>query len=105
VFMRASCFSSSAGGSPSLGAAPRARHGESPQAVSKLFKLPLIFAAALLSFAHGANDVANAVGPLAAIVAAAQTGSASTARSALPLWVLIIGAVGIAIGLALFGPR
>src|SRR5690606_40062913 len=43
--------------------------------ISSLFNLPLAFAAALLSFAHGANDVANAVGPLAAIVSAAQTGS------------------------------
>ncbi len=73
--------------------------------VSSLFRLPLIMAAALLSFAHGANDVANAVGPLAAIVAAAQTGLASPAQVALPLWVLGIGAVGISVGLALFGPR
>ena len=73
--------------------------------ISSLFNLPLAFAAGLLSFAHGANDVANAVGPLAAIVAAAQSGSASTDQVILPLWVLLIGAVGIAIGLALFGPR
>jgi PiT family inorganic phosphate transporter len=73
--------------------------------ISSLFNLPLVFAAGLLSFAHGANDVANAVGPLAAIVAAAQTGSASTGQVELPLWILLIGAVGIAIGLALFGPR
>jgi inorganic phosphate transporter, PiT family len=73
--------------------------------ISSLFNLPLAFAAALLSFAHGANDVANAVGPLAAIVAAAQTGAGSTDPVALPLWILVIGAVGIAIGLALFGPR
>lgn len=73
--------------------------------VSGLFRLPLILAAGLLSFAHGANDVANAVGPLAAIVAAAQTGLASPAEVTLPLWVLGIGAVGIAVGLALFGPR
>lgn len=73
--------------------------------VSSLFKLPLIFSAALLSFAHGANDVANAVGPLAAIVSAAQSGLAAPDKVALPFWVLLIGAVGIAIGLALFGPR
>jgi PiT family inorganic phosphate transporter len=73
--------------------------------VSGLFRLPLILATALLSFAHGANDVANAVGPLAAIVAAAETGMASPSQVALPLWVLGIGAMGIAIGLALFGPR
>ena len=73
--------------------------------VAKLFTLPLIFAAALLSFAHGANDVANAVGPLAAIVAAAETGQAAPDKVALPLWVLLIGAMGISLGLALFGPR
>ena len=44
------------------------------KSVRSLFKIPLVFAAALLSFAHGANDVANAVGPLAAIVHTAQAG-------------------------------
>ena len=73
--------------------------------VGTLFVLPLIFAAALLSFAHGANDVANAVGPLAALVAAAETGMAAPAKVVLPLWVLAVGAAGIAAGLALFGPR
>ncbi|MDP1627493.1 inorganic phosphate transporter [Parvibaculum sp.] len=73
--------------------------------VAGLFTLPLIFAAGLLSFAHGANDVANAVGPLAAIVAAAETGRAVPGDVTLPLWVLMIGAVGISLGLALFGPR
>ncbi len=73
--------------------------------ISDLFTLPLICSAALLSFAHGANDVANAVGPLAAIVNAAQTGSAAASDVALPFWVLAIGAAGIALGLALFGPK
>ncbi|RUT31346.1 inorganic phosphate transporter [Arsenicitalea aurantiaca] len=73
--------------------------------IATLFRLPLIFATALLSFAHGANDVANAVGPLAAIVAAAESGSSQTGSVVLPIWVLAIGALGIALGLALFGPR
>jgi PiT family inorganic phosphate transporter len=73
--------------------------------VSGLFTLPLICSAALLSFAHGANDVANAVGPLAAIVSTAQGGTVEAGKVALPLWVLLIGAVGIAVGLALFGPK
>ncbi len=73
--------------------------------ISALFVLPLIFATGLLSFAHGANDVANAVGPLAAIVAAAETGEASPVDVPLPFWVLVIGAIGIALGLLLFGPR
>ena len=72
--------------------------------IASLFTLPLIFATGLLSFAHGANDVANAVGPLAAIVAAAQTGVADADKVALPFWVMAIGAVGIALGLSLFGP-
>lgn len=73
--------------------------------VGTLFALPLICATALLSFAHGANDVSNAVGPLAAIVATADTASADGITSvALPFWVLVIGALGIAVGLALFGP-
>lgn len=73
--------------------------------ISGLFRLPLILSTGLLSFAHGANDVANAVGPLAAIVSAAESGLSGSTSVALPLWVLAIGAVGIAVGLALFGPR
>jgi inorganic phosphate transporter, PiT family len=72
--------------------------------VTVLFTLPLIGAAALLCFAHGANDVANAIGPLAAIVAAAGTGVAAPREVALPLWALVIGAAGISLGLGLFGP-
>jgi len=73
--------------------------------VGTLFQLPLIFATALLSFAHGANDVANAVGPLAAIVEVVRTGGGAGDNVELPLWVLAIGALGISLGLALFGPR
>jgi PiT family inorganic phosphate transporter len=72
--------------------------------IGKLFTVPLIFAAALLSFAHGANDVANAIGPLAAINDAIINGGIST-KATIPLWVMIVGAVGISIGLALFGPK
>jgi PiT family inorganic phosphate transporter len=74
------------------------------KAVSHLFRAPLICAAALLSFAHGSNDVANAVGPLAAIVSAVSGGGVD-AKVTLPFWVLAIGAVGISIGLMLFGPK
>ena len=69
-----------------------------------LFGIPLVVSAALLSFAHGANDVANAVGPLAAIVQASQSGDFLQAVS-IPLWVMIIGAFGISFGLFLFGPK
>ena len=69
-----------------------------------LFGIPLIVSAALLSFAHGANDVANAVGPLAAIVQASQSGDFTHAVS-IPFWVMVIGALGISFGLFLFGPK
>jgi len=72
--------------------------------VNSLFTIPLIFSAALLSFAHGANDVANAVGPLAAINEVISTGNV-VSKAAIPLWVMMIGALGIAIGLALYGPK
>ena len=58
----------------------------------------------MLSFAHGANDVANAIGPLAAINDALLYGGIAN-KAAIPLWVMIIGAVGIALGLALYGPK
>ncbi len=69
-----------------------------------LFSLPLVFSAALLSFAHGANDVANAVGPLAAIVHATEVGGFE-GKVAIPTWVMVIGAFGISFGLVLFGPK
>jgi PiT family inorganic phosphate transporter len=69
-----------------------------------LFGIPLVVSAALLSFAHGANDVANAVGPLAAIVQASQSGNFADAVS-IPFWVMVIGAFGISFGLFLFGPK
>lgn len=83
----------------SIGLENRKKH------VATLFRLPLVVAAALLSFAHGANDVANAIGPFAAIVTTLQSGESAAAGIALPLWVLAIGAIGISLGLALFGPR
>ncbi len=72
--------------------------------VNTLFTIPLIFAAALLSFAHGANDVANAIGPLAAINDAVISGGISS-KAGIPLWVMAVGAIGIAVGLALYGPK
>ena len=74
------------------------------KSLKALFAIPLVVSAALLSFAHGANDVANAVGPLAAIVQASQTGD-FTHDVAIPYWVMLIGAFGISFGLFLFGPK
>lgn len=74
------------------------------QSLRKLFRLPLIFAAALLSFAHGANDVANAIGPLTGIVEATRAGGMAVDGQP-QLWVVLIGALGISLGILLFGPR
>ncbi len=73
-------------------------------AIAKLFKVPLIFATALLAFAHGANDVSNAIGPLAGVISAVQSGAIQT-EAAAPLWILAIGGIGIGIGIYLFGTK
>jgi PiT family inorganic phosphate transporter len=75
------------------------------KAIRDLFHIPLICSAALLSFAHGANDVANAVGPLAAIVSSASTGTMVSGQVGIPPWVMFVGAAGITMGLLLFGPK
>ncbi len=74
------------------------------QSLRVLFRIPLIFSAALLSYAHGANDVANAIGPLAAIVQAVA-GTKASAMDLPPYWVTMIGALGISVGILLFGPK
>ena len=74
------------------------------EAINILFTIPLIFSAILLSFAHGANDVANAVGPLAAINDAVMSGGISS-KAGIPFWVMAIGGLGISVGLALYGPK
>ncbi len=72
--------------------------------VNALFGMPLVFAAALLSFAHGSNDVANAIGPLAAIYDTLLT-QGIHGKAAIPLWVMLVGALGLAVGLATYGPK
>lgn len=72
--------------------------------VARLFRPPLIAAAALLSFAHGANDVANAIGPLVAILNAVEAMPAGS-PAGVPLWGLIVGGLGIALGIGLLGSR
>jgi PiT family inorganic phosphate transporter len=74
------------------------------QSLRHLFRIPLVCAAALLSFAHGANDVANAIGPLAAILYSVEFGNIS-GNVQVPVWVMLIGAFGISLGLFLYGPR
>ncbi|MEW8028239.1 MAG: inorganic phosphate transporter [Candidatus Thiodiazotropha sp.] len=72
-------------------------------AVNRLFNIPLLFGAGLLSFAHGSNDVANAIGPVIAIKEALI--DSQNALPDLSLWGLSIGAVGIPLGLILYGKR
>ena len=73
--------------------------------INKLFTIPSIFSAALLSFAHGANDVANAIGPLVAIYDALKEGFSLGSQTSIPFWIMFLGGLGISIGLALFGPK
>ena len=56
-----------------------------------------------MAFAHGSNDVANAVGPLAAIVSVVQSGGEIAAKSVMPWWILLVGGIGIISGLAMLG--
>lgn len=74
--------------------------------VERLFGMLQVLSACFVAFAHGSNDVANAVGPLAAVVAIANHGEAAlTGKSPVPMWVLLLGATGIVLGLATFGRR
>ena len=73
--------------------------------VEKVFAVLMIFTACAMAFAHGSNDVANAVGPLAAIVGVLHSGGDIVAKSVVPGWVLLLGAVGIVVGLATYGYR
>ncbi len=70
--------------------------------VERVFGVLMIVTACGMAFAHGSNDVANAIGPLAAVVSIATTGQIA-AKSALPIWVLMLGGAGIVVGLATFG--
>ena len=65
----------------------------------------MIFTACGMAFAHGSNDVANAVGPVAAVVSTVQSGGLIGAKAVMPWWVLGIGAVGIVVGLSTYGWR
>ena len=73
--------------------------------VEKVFAVLMIFTACAMAFAHGSNDVANAVGPLAAIVGVLHSGGEVASKSLVPGWVLLLGAIGIVVGLATYGYR
>ncbi|NIV17923.1 MAG: hypothetical protein GWN47_05810 [Woeseiaceae bacterium] len=70
--------------------------------VERVFGILMVVTACGMAFAHGSNDVANAIGPLAAVISVAHNG-VITAKSATPIWVLLLGGAGIVVGLATFG--
>lgn len=73
--------------------------------VERVFAVLMIFTACSMAFAHGSNDVANAIGPLAAVNSIVQSGGMFETESALPMWILLLGGFGIVSGLAMWGYR
>jgi len=71
--------------------------------VEKVFVPMMLFTACGMAFAHGSNDVANGVGPMAAVVGLVQSGGEVAQKSELPLWILVVGGFGIVVGLATYG--
>jgi inorganic phosphate transporter, PiT family len=73
--------------------------------VEKVFTPMMVFTACAMAFAHGSNDVANGIGPMAAVVSTLQHGGEVAQKAELPLWILVLGGVGIVVGLATMGYR
>lgn len=73
--------------------------------MERVFSVLMIITAAAMAFAHGSNDVANAIGPLAAIYGVIESGGMIGAKSALPVWVLLVGGGGIVFGLITYGHK
>lgn len=73
--------------------------------VERVFAILMVFTACAMAFAHGSNDVANAVGPLAAVVNVVQSGGSISAKVAMPSWILLVGGIGIVVGLATYGVK
>lgn len=73
--------------------------------VEKIFAVLMMFTACAMAFAHGSNDVANAIGPLAAVISIVEHGGEVAQQSALPLWVLLLGGGGIVVGLVTYGHK
>ena len=73
--------------------------------VEKVFAVLMVVTACCMAFAHGSNDVANAIGPLAAVVSIVNSGGEIAKKATLTWWILPLGGVGIVMGLALFGHR
>jgi inorganic phosphate transporter, PiT family len=79
---------------------PQKGRGLSP--VERVFAILEVYTACAVAFAHGSNDVANAIGPMAAVVATIRSGAVATS-AAVPIWMLLLGGIGIVVGLATYG--
>ncbi len=73
--------------------------------LEKIFGVLMVFTACSMAFAHGSNDVANAIGPLAAVVGVVESGGIFARESSVPGWILLLGGGGIVLGLATWGYR
>ncbi len=85
---------------------PKTHTATNYRQLEKMFAILMIFTACAMAFAHGSNDVANAIGPVAAVVAIVQQGASQIIETApIPFWILLVGALGIVLGLVTFGYR
>lgn len=73
--------------------------------VERVFSVLMVITACAMAFAHGSNDVANAIGPVAAVVSIVNSGGEVASKATLPLWVLALGGFGIVIGLMMYGKK
>lgn len=85
------------------------RAGDTPsqdvKSIERLFGVLMLFTACAMAFAHGSNDVANAIGPLAAVNSIIESGGDVAQKASMPTWILFLGGTGIVAGLALYGYR
>ena len=84
---------------------PRENVHDQFKQVEKIFGILMIFSASAMAFAHGSNDVANGIGPMAAVVSIVDSGGEVAQKSDLPIWILLVGGLGIVIGLSTLGYR
>ncbi|MBF0609760.1 MAG: inorganic phosphate transporter [Magnetococcales bacterium] len=83
----------------------KADHHHRSASAEKVFIPMMIFTAAAMCFAHGSNDVANGIGPLAAVLDVVESGGKVNKSAPLPLWVLFVGGIAIVVGLATYGTK
>lgn len=88
-----------------LDVTPKKRASERFRNVERIFGYAQLFTAATMAFAHGSNDVANAIGPVAAVVNVVESPGQLGAQSTMPAWVLVLGGIGIVFGLSTYGHR